>query len=298
MADAKPDPVSAQRTPGTANARRRQLGWGGSFVYNLLYWPYLITSCVILFVPALVLYLLSAPFDDKRRVLHAYTCMWGGHYLARAPFASVSVERDAPPTTACIFVSNHQSMVDILAVFATNLSFLWVSKIENFYVPFLGWNMLLNRYIPLKRGYLPSIVRMVRTCLSRLKEGHNLFVFPEGTRSPDGNLLPFYAGAFRIAVRAQVPIVPVVLEGTASILKKHSLRICPGPVRVHVLSPMHPQDHENDWKKLRDAVRFRMIAERDTMRAEPSAISGVLATEAAGKTQNDASSMIQPNRAS
>jgi len=55
---------------------------------------------------------------------------------------------------ACIYVSNHQSMVDILAVFALRTPFLWVSKVENFLVPFLGWNMWLNGYVPLKRGHL------------------------------------------------------------------------------------------------------------------------------------------------
>jgi 1-acyl-sn-glycerol-3-phosphate acyltransferase len=240
----------------------RRLGSFGLAAYNALYWPYLLTSCIVLFFPALLLFLLTVPFDRRRRWLHRYTCWWGGHYLAWAPFAGVRVQgrehlRDVGP---CIFVSNHQSMVDILAVFATNLRFLWVSKIENFYVPFLGWNMALNRYVPLKRGYLPSILRMVRTCLLRLGEGESLFVFPEGTRSPDGKLLAFYPGAFRLATRRGIPIVPVVIDGTQRILPKRSLRIQPERVKVRILEPLFPSACEMNWKRLRDTVRERMTA--------------------------------------
>ncbi len=76
-----------------------------------------------------------------------YTSYWGAHYLAWAPFASVRVEglEHASLGRPCVYVVNHQSMVDILAVFATHLPYLWVSKVENFYAPFLGWNMWLKR---------------------------------------------------------------------------------------------------------------------------------------------------------
>src|SRR5262249_17806009 len=143
----------------------------------------------------------------------------------------------------CIYVSNHQSMVDILAVFAIRLPFLWVSKVENFYVPFLGWNMWLNGYVPLKRGYLPSIMRMVRTCQRKLADGESLFVFPEGTRSPTGDLIRFYPGAFRLAVRNGIPIVPVVVEGTRDILPKGRFFIRPRLVTMRILDPMHPASY-------------------------------------------------------
>ena len=237
-------------------------------IYNVLYWPYLIGTCVLGFVPALLIFLVTAPFDPRRRVLHAYTCLWGAHYLAWAPFAGTRVEglERVKKAGACIYVSNHQSMVDVLAVFALRTPFLWVSKVENFYVPFLGWNMWLNRYVPIKRGHLPSVMRMVRTCHRRLREGHNLFVFPEGTRSPDGNLIRFFPGAFRMAVRFQVPIVPVVVEGTGDILPKGQLFIRPRPVVLRVLDPVRPESVGNDFKRLLEVVRDRMQQELDEIR--------------------------------
>lgn len=247
---------------GASAVSRDQDGLPGPFlvVYNVLYWPYLLGTCAFLFVPAILLFAVTAPFDPKRRVLHAYTSIWGAHYLAWAPFAGVTVEgrEKIESTGPCIFVSNHQSMVDILAVFATRLSFLWVSKVENFYVPFLGWNMWLNGYVPLKRGYLPSIMRMVRTCRRKLTEGHSLFVFPEGTRSPTGDLIPFYPGAFRLSVRFRVPVVPVVIEGTRDILPKGRFMIRPRRVVVRVLDPIHPDSVGGDHRVLLETTRGKM----------------------------------------
>jgi 1-acyl-sn-glycerol-3-phosphate acyltransferase len=238
--------------------------------YNAAYWPYLLISCALLFFPGLLLWLLTF-WDPKRRWLAKYTSVWGAHYLAWAPLASVRVEglEHANPNRPCVYVVNHQSMVDILAVFATHLPYLWVSKVENFYAPFLGWNMWLNGYVPLKRGFLPSILRMVRACLKKLEAGHSLCVFPEGTRSPDGNLIQFQRGAFWVATRRRVPIVPIVVEGTGAILRKRSLLIRPQPTIVRVLPAIAPDSVGFDDRKLRDLVRARMANELAAIRRAP-----------------------------
>jgi 1-acyl-sn-glycerol-3-phosphate acyltransferase len=239
-------------------------------VYNILYWPYLVLSCAVLFWPALLVFLCTAAWDRHLRVLHRFTSLWGGHYLARAPFAGVTVEgrENAPPGPAYVFVSNHQSMVDILAVFATDLDYKWVSKVENFYAPFIGWTMILNGYIPLKRGHLPSILRMFRRCERALAKGNSVFVFPEGTRSPDGNLQSFFRGAFVLSTRNKAPIVPVVIEGTGDILGKGSTRIVPRPVLVRVLPPVDPASVSYDDRRLREVVHAQMAAELARMRGQ------------------------------
>lgn len=242
-------------------------------IYNLLFWPYLLVSCAVLFVPALLLWLLTFPWDRRLRALSRYTSLWGAHYLMWGPRTGVTVEglERTNPDAPCVYVSNHQSMVDILALFATRLPFKWVSKVENFYAPFLGWNMVLNGYVPLKRGHLPSIMRMVRRCNALLRRGESLFVFPEGTRSDDGELRPFFRGAFRIAIRNRVPIVPIVLEGTRDALPKGRFRIVPCHVRVHILDPVDPSSVDYDPRRLHDVVRARMLEEQARMRARPRA---------------------------
>src|SRR6185503_20487735 len=90
-------------------------------IYNLLYWPYLLGSCAVLFVPAFLIWLMTFFWDPKLRALTWFTTLWGAHYLAWAPLAGVTVEGRSrvPEGASCVYVSNHQSMVDILAVFAT-----------------------------------------------------------------------------------------------------------------------------------------------------------------------------------
>lgn len=220
-----------------------------------------------MFGPALGIFLGTFPFDQKRKLLSKFTAEWAAHYLERAPFAGVTVigrehlEQDRP----VIFVSNHQSMVDTLALFSLRVHALWVSKVENFYAPFIGWTMVLNRYVALRRGHLPSITRMFRTCLARLGQGHSLIIFPEGTRSLDGDLRAFYRGAFALAARARVPIVPIVLDGTGDVLKKGSVVISPRHVKISVLPAIEPSDGLDSYR-LRDLVRERMATELNRMR--------------------------------
>ena len=269
---ASPPAIEAQSPrPGRA-AGLAGHGNASIVLYNILYWPYLILSCAVLFWPALLVYLATFAWDRHLRVLHRFTSAWGGHYLARAPFAGVTVEgrENVPVGPAYVYVSNHQSMVDILAVFATGLDYKWVSKVENFYAPFIGWTMVLNGYIPLKRGHLPSILRMFRRCEAALARGNSVFVFPEGTRSPDGNLQSFFRGAFVLSTRNEAPIVPVVIDGTAEILGKGSKRIVPRPVLVRVLPPVDPASVAYDDRRLRDLVHEQMTAELARMRGQPA----------------------------
>jgi 1-acyl-sn-glycerol-3-phosphate acyltransferase len=267
--DAVAEAVISEATPRPVDTRVDRCGLGpvGLALYNAVYWPYLLVSCTVLFFPALVLWVLTF-WDPKRRLLALYTSVWGAHYLAWAPFASVRVEglEHVDRARPCVYVVNHQSMVDILAVFATHLPYKWVSKVENFYAPFLGWNMWLNGYVPLRRGYLPSILRMVRSCLSRLEAGYSLCVFPEGTRSPDGNLIDFYRGAFWVAAKKGVPVVPIIVEGTGAILRKKSLQIRPQRTLVRVLEAIDPAQVGFDDRKLRDLVRARMADELTSIR--------------------------------
>ena len=254
----------------------RPMGKVGSALYSAFYWPYLVGSSVLLFAPALGIFAATAPFDPKRKLLGKYTAEWGAHYLERAPFAGVDVRgrEKIDPDRVAVYVSNHQSMVDTLAVFAARIPALWVSKVENFYAPFLGWNMALNRYIPLKRGNIPSTMRMYRRCLARLAAGDSLIVFPEGTRSVDGDLRHFFRGAFSLAARAKVPVVPVVLDGTGQILKKGTVLISPRVVDVSILDPVYPAEVGGDSRRLSALVKEKMARELIAIRERRAGASG------------------------
>lgn len=154
-----------------------------------------------------------------------FTSFWACLYLWIMPAWKLSLagRENIQPQTQYIIVSNHQSQLDILVAFRLFFPFKWVSKAEVFRLPFIGWNMHLNRYIRLKRGDRESIQQMMTACEQALADGCSLYFFPEGTRSLTGQLKPFKPGAFILAQQMQVPILPVVIDGTRAALPKYSL---------------------------------------------------------------------------
>ena len=164
-------------------------------------------------------------FDRRLVWLHMFTSFWACLYLWTMPAWSVTaagrekIRRGA----TYIVVSNHQSQLDILVAFRLFFPFKWVSKAEVFRLPFIGWNMVLNRYIRLKRGDKESIRQMMAACEKALARGCSVFFFPEGTRSKTGELKPFKPGAFILAHKMKLPILAVAIDGTRNALPKHSV---------------------------------------------------------------------------
>jgi 1-acyl-sn-glycerol-3-phosphate acyltransferase len=168
-----------------------------------------------------------------------------------------------------VIVANHASLVDILVLFDLFRPFKWVSKRENFKIPFIGWNMRLNGYVPLIRGDRESIVAMLARCSKLLEQGSPVLFFPEGTRSSDGAMRTFKDGAFELAMQHGVPLIPVAVHGTARALPKHGM-VLRDHVDAHVdiLAPLDPADF-GSVAELRDAARERIasaLAARDADR--------------------------------
>jgi 1-acyl-sn-glycerol-3-phosphate acyltransferase len=233
--------------------------------FSLCFWAFLAVSSILLFPVAVLLWAVTAPFDRRRVALHRFTCFWGSLYTWLNPAWRVHIEgrekvrRDA----AYVMVANHQSLLDILVLFRLFVHFKWVSKVENFRVPFIGWNMSLNRYIKLRRGSRESIARMMRACEHALAEGNSIMMFPEGTRSPDGRLRAFKPGAFTLAQKGRVPILPIVIEGTADALPKRGF-VLQGrhAIRVRVLDEIPWASFaEEPVDMLTEAVRERIAVE-------------------------------------
>jgi 1-acyl-sn-glycerol-3-phosphate acyltransferase len=174
-----------------------------------------------------------------------FTSFWACLYLWTMPAWRVKaagrekIRRDAH----YIAVSNHQSQLDILVAFRLFFPFKWVSKAEVFKLPFIGWNMVLNRYIGLKRGDKESIRQMMKACEAALAQGCSLFFFPEGTRSRTGRIKPFKPGAFILAHKMRLPILAVAISGTQKALPKHSLNFHGRhEIRIEVLEEMPYDD--------------------------------------------------------
>ena len=179
----------------------------------------------LFFLVALVIWALTVCFDRRLVLLTMYSSFWAVFYLWMVPAWHVSVSgRDRIQRgRTYMVVSNHQSQLDILVAFRLFFPFKWVSKAAVFKLPFIGWNMVLNRYVKIRRGRKDSIAQMMAACEKHLANGSSIFFFPEGTRSKTGIVKPFKHGAFTLAGKMRVPILPIVINGTRNALPKNSL---------------------------------------------------------------------------
>jgi len=201
-------------------------------------------SSIALFPVALLIWAITLPFDRRRWLLHRFTCFWASLYTWLNPLWTVKVEgrEKIDPKRPVVTVANHLSLIDVLAIFRIFAHFKWVSKIENFRVPFIGWNMSLNGSIKIDRGDPASAERMKAACEQAIAQGNSIMIFPEGTRSPTGRLRRFKPGAFEIALRASCPVQPILIRGSAEALPKRGF-VLRGrhTIRVTVLDPI-PHD--------------------------------------------------------
>jgi len=212
-------------------------------LFSALFWAFLVLSSFAMFPIAVAIWVVTAPFDPRLRLLHRFTCFWGSLYTWFNPAWPVTLtgREKIRPDVTYMMVANHQSLLDILVLFRIFAHFKWVSKVENFRLPLIGWNMSLNRYIKLKRGDRASVVRMMQECRKALADGNSIMMFPEGTRSPDGRLRAFKPGAFELAKATGTPILPILVEGTANALPKRGV-VLQGRhrIRITVLDEVPP----------------------------------------------------------
>lgn len=160
-----------------------------------------------------------------------------------------------------LFVCNHQSMIDIPTAFmALPCNLRFIAKRELSHVPFLGWYMRATGMIFVERGESKKARQSIRLAGERVKEGASVLAFPEGTRSLDGKIREFKKGAFVVAIEAQVPIVPVAIEGAQRVLPRGGFRVRPGEIRVGIGAPIptHGLRYE-DRDVLIDRVRQALI---------------------------------------
>jgi len=181
----------------------------------------------------------------------------------RAAGIRVRVEgrQNIPRGEPCIFLSNHVSNMDppvlLPAIPGMTSVFLKRSLMK---VPLLGTAMRMGKFVPVARGgSREEAERSVTAATEALRSGLHITIFPEGTRSPDGNLLPFKMGAFFLAEQTLAPIVPIVIRGTASMMRKGSLKVFPGNAVVEFLPAVRPADFDSK-EAMMEAVRAEMRA--------------------------------------
>ena len=169
----------------------------------------------------------------------------------------VSGRENVPPGTACIFMANHVSNLDppslIPLIPGRTSAFLKSSLMK---IPALGYAMKLGEFVPVERaGHVDSARQSVRAAQSVLKKGLHITTFVEGTRSPNGHMLPFKKGPFYLALHSGAPCIPVSIYGTETMMAKGSMRILPGTAHVVFHPPVYPKDYAT-----RDALSLAVRA--------------------------------------
>ncbi len=178
------------------------------------------------------------------------------------------------PGRAYLFLSNHASNLDppLLAAVLRPVRTAMLIKQELLKIPLLGRGMRLAGFVPVARsGSVEDARRSLEQAASVVRTGVSMTVFVEGTRSPDGRLLPFKKGPFFLAMHCGVPVVPVTLVGTSSLLPKGRLRLRRGTVEVVVHAPMEPGSY-GSRDALKDAVREAIASALPASETHPASV--------------------------
>ena len=225
-------------------------------VISIIIWFFGTILTFVLFLASLFIAIVCAPFDKQKRMVHAQCFWWADAIIGFNPYwdAKVSGLENIDKNKTYVIVANHQSLADIVVMYKTRAQFKWVSKEAVFKVPLIGWCLSLGRHIKLTRGKFDSIKKAYRQAAIWLKKDMSVLFFPEGTRSDTDNMNNFQNGAFKLAIKENVPILPICLQGTRNAIPRGGWVFKrKAAVKVTVLPPIETKDiPPGDFARLRD----------------------------------------------
>jgi len=225
--------VTTSPTPATPAPGQPPPAKGGTLSYlrSIL----ILNNLVYLYTIVLGAFsLVASVFDRTGRVQQALARTWSWLILKTAMVPVTVIGREKVDITKPhLYAFNHASAMDIPVLYVhLPFQFRIIAKHELFKYPFMGWHLRRSGQIPIDRGNAHASFRSLRNAVGGLKAGMPLVVFPEGGRTYTGQIQPFMAGAFYVAIKAQVEVVPCVIVGTYEVLPINTFHIHPGPVKV------------------------------------------------------------------
>ena len=231
--------------------------------------------CVAAFLPAMALSSLRHRGDPTQRNPGRWMRRLGRTTGRLTPLWTFSIEGHAPPDIdrrGYVVIANHESQADPFLLSWLPFDMRWLAKEELFRPPLTGWAMRLGGDVPLRRGEGDSVRAAMTECRRALDAGISVMIFPEGTRSKDGELLRFKDGAFRLAIEAGVPVLPVALAGTHAMRPKHSRWFGKARAYAKILEPIPTTGlGEADVGALRDRAQRAIADALRDLRARPGA---------------------------
>ncbi len=196
--------------------------------------------------------ILASLFDKGGRVPHLVGRLWA-RAITREAGVTVTIKgfEHVEPGRAYVYAANHQSQFDIPAILGyLPVQFRWLAKKELFQIPVFGFAMRRAGYIPIDRSHPREAVKSLEAAAQKIRSGTSVVIFPEGTRSTDGRLLPFKTGGITLALRSQCPVLPVAIIGSRDILPRHKLLTKPGHIEIRIGPKIETTDVKPGQKDL------------------------------------------------
>jgi 1-acyl-sn-glycerol-3-phosphate acyltransferase len=242
---------------------------------TIIYYLVVLASAMVLYVLSFIALVVCYPFDKKRVVVHRISKWITDVFFGLCPLMKREVigMENIDHNKTYVMVLNHQSMVDILSIYNLPLVFKWVSKKEVYRIPIVGRLLFAHGDIVINRASAKEAMQLVHTKGKEwLAKGASVSIFPEGTRSKDGEIQNFKAGAFILAKDAGVAILPIVLDGTTSVIRKGWLMNWRNKITIRVLPAVPAEEVQNrDIKDVMAQVRGDMVATLAEIRASKKA---------------------------
>lgn len=205
-----------------------------------------------------ILTILVSPVDRKGKITHYLSKAFGGGILFIAGVKTEVIGTGLlDKNDNYIFISNHSSYFDIpilMKAIPNNVRFIYKDSLTK--IPILGWGMYLGKYIPISRENAREAMKTLKKSAQRILSGISVVIFPEGTRSPDGNPGEFKRGMFVLADEAKVPLIPTAIVGSVNIMSRNKFQINSGKVKV-IFSK--PEEYRKDKTQL-DEIRKLILA--------------------------------------
>ena len=223
--------------------------------------PFIIAVSVLMTFVLGSLVIILAFFTKSGNTPHLVARFWGNFILFVCGIkVKVNGVARVDPTKSYVFMANHQGNFDIPVLLGClPFQFRWLAKAELFRIPIFGRAMRGCGYISIDRFNQSSAFDSIARAAETIRNGVNVMIFPEGTRSLDGKIKPFKKGGFVLTVDAGVSIVPVIIHGTYSIMPKNRLLIRPGPVSLDILEPVETSGYTRENKDvLMEKIRIKI----------------------------------------
>jgi 1-acyl-sn-glycerol-3-phosphate acyltransferase len=235
-------------------------------IHTIIIYMWVIASTVVFGLLAI----LVSFFSKKGDGVHHIAQIWGRSITLVSGIRVTSTGVDPKFSgNSYIYMSNHQSNFDIPVLYsALPVQFRWLAKAELFRIPIFGNSMRCAGYISIDRSNRKSAFQSLVQATDMIRNGTSVMIFPEGTRSTDGQLLPFKKGGFLLAVDAGVPIIPIKIYNTQKVMPKGRLLVRHHRVMIQIGSPIQTSGYT---RKTKDDLIARV---RDAMLSMPSMQDG------------------------